>query len=441
LGKALLIGAALPNLGDWSIFVQLTHATYAARNTSIMAATAWITLIILLVEISPGQVASVVIEQIFGIMMDFALVLSIARLCIEGDKETSPFYLRPLIATTVHLFLTIFPLVWANFAVGQPGIFFPVNEMCVYTSVFVTHGIYMLWAPEFDKKANEKWDMPQQYILRGFLPVLLSAFTLAAIPIVIVPTSMTFCITPVQITGTSVGTVHPHFTKAFEERIHFHDLINKARKQNGNLQYHVLHNVINPDEYRFVETWDSKASLDAWLASSTVKETFLDDQVMKGLLVGGSLTVQGGYNEVGKIKPPFVNGAISYSVGSSCDKVWATISNWSDCSWVIGCRHAILDKKNPNIRVMHMVNEARITDVLGEVDPVDQSLVHTIQDSTGTAADKAHTGHKGEVDLSKTEGNHCDIAYSFESPGIPLEDEYRDFYQNRIPLLQKKWKD
>jgi len=240
---------------------------------------------------------------------------------------------------------------------------------------------------------------------------------------------MTFCITPAQITGTSVGYVYPQFGPAFEERIQMHDLVDKARAFNGNLGYHMYRNIQNPEEYRFVETWQDMEALNAWLAGPTVKATFLEDKVVQAMLVGGKLTVQGGYNEVVPIHPPFSHGAVHFSVGASCDKVWGTISDWSDCSWIAGCKHAVVDKNDPNKRVMHMTNDQRITDVQNELDAVEMSLVHTVMDSA--------TGHKAEIDLSKTDGNHCDIDYSFESGG--LEADYNDYYKNRIPALQKKW--
>ncbi|KAF1334058.1 hypothetical protein FI667_g2108, partial [Globisporangium splendens] len=425
IGKPLLIGAALHNWFEWIFVASITHATFASRKAMITKASMWITFIVLLVAIIPDTKAAVLVEQSVGIMLDFFLTMSFFELAVLGqDAEVRSFYLMPFISAAVHLFFTILPLVFANFVVGATTAFVVLNEFMIYISPVITHGIYYVWGQEFDRRCNDKGDMEQRFMVKGATFKMAAAFGMGLIPLVGISLHSGSCQAPTVLTGTTVARVHPGLGDAFIDRVAQFNLVETAKKTPGCVDYVLTRNIQNPDEFRFIEKWETAEAVTAWIEKGLPSQLFHNDPIMRQLLVGGQLQVQGAYMDVAKPKE-ILHGGVAFTMGSSCSKVWSVVGKWDDCSWVIGCKHAHL--VNATTRTLHFANNREITETLDALYNEDMILKYSIQ------------GYKGVVSLynNATSGG-CDATYSFRTDGktYKVNDMYRDFMNNRVPKLQ-----
>ena len=80
----------------------------------------------------------------------------------QSDKKVSNFYRPAFTAVLVHLFLTILPLVWANYAVLDVSTFTYINELSVYFSSAITHFLYVHIGCEGDRLFNQYEAYPDQ---------------------------------------------------------------------------------------------------------------------------------------------------------------------------------------------------------------------------------------------------------------------------------------
>jgi len=156
ISRPLLMGAAAHNLAEWIIFFHIAGfvtSTYQLRIW-IGLSTFFILTIVVLVEMVPILLGQIAVEQFTGIIADFLLwILFTGKwyLSKKSNPEASKFYTFPALATTLHLWLTIVPLVYANFFVYQTSWLTLIMEGAVYISAPITHILYFYWSFEVDK--------------------------------------------------------------------------------------------------------------------------------------------------------------------------------------------------------------------------------------------------------------------------------------------------
>jgi quinol monooxygenase YgiN len=426
VSKPLLIGAALHNLFEWVFVATITQPTYAAKKRMISKTTLWIGFVIVAVLLIPDTKIATLAEQSVGIMLDFFLVFGFFELAVMGpDAEVRSFYLLPFVSTAVHLFFTIFPLVFANFVVGAKGYFVVVNETMIYLSPLVTHGIYYVWGQRFDKRCNAKGDIEPRFMVGGAKFKLAIGFCMGLIPLIGIASHSGSCLAPTVLTGTTVARVNPGLGDAFIDRIAQFKLVETAKDADGCIDYVLARNIQDPDEFRFIEKWESAEAVTQWMQQGLPVELFRNDPVMHQLLVGGKLQVQGAYMDV---QPPkeIARGGVAFSMGSACTKVWDVVGNWNDCSWVIGCTRA--EVHNATVRTLHFKNGQQLKCTLYEMYDDAMSLKY------------GFPGYEGHVSLATnaTSGG-CSATYAFRTDGgqAKVDDVYADFLTNRIPALQK----
>ena len=95
-------------------------------------------------------------------------------------------------------------------------------------------------------------------------------------------------------------------------------------------------------------------------------------------------------------------------MNGSCDKVWSVVSNWSDCSWVIGCNYAVIDLKEPTVRELHMKNGAAVSEALRKLDTEGPELIYE------ALRPFVHTNYLKLSSKATTPG--CGVTYRFAVP-------------------------
>lgn len=498
LGRPLIVGAALHNLFEWVIVILLAYGTnYKNVSQSVVTAIIWIISVVAVTLMVPGLLTAFLVEQSTGIMLDFAMPLMfLGKHFLSHDPQVRKFYRLPAIAHTLHILFTILPLVFANFHVGYTSWYSSFFlETAIYLSAPMTHILYCIWAYTYDKTLQETAELQgmeprvvgeeEQHLSNGsngsttnaprvsngssngkklvgdFVPVLLedklrikdvkkyliAGFVAGQIALVALPTLVLGeCAPPPQcvpdgiITGTSIASVHPGMGQAFEDLVATTKLIERARSAPGNLDYQLHANVQDPNEFRFVEQWASREALENWVTKGAPAEIFASPN-MKGLLVGGELKNMQGYYDYPKEQcHAKANGGVTFDVGSSCSKVWKVVGDWGNCDWVVGCKYASV-VPNPGgdpKRVLSMENGQDLTVYQRQYSEVARKMIYEVSEPAFM------DGYVGDISLqgNKTKGSRgCTVTYKFsvpKGPGHPsVEFVYDDFYQNRIPALQK----
>eukprot|EP00300_Choanocystis_sp_HF-7_P020091 c20507_g1_i1.p1 GENE.c20507_g1_i1~~c20507_g1_i1.p1 ORF type:complete len:586 (+),score=119.11 c20507_g1_i1:254-2011(+) len=448
LGKPLLIGAALHNLAEWSIAGQISRPTYAGKVRFITAAALWITIVCIGVALAPSVFVATIVEQSVGITMDFLLFVAFFELAVAGkDDQVKEFYFLPFVAVAVHLFLTILPLVFANFVVGQVDTFVLVNEVMIYISAIITHSIYYVFSVEFDAKCHPKqWHMDQRFMATGMRSKFIFGFAMGLIPLIGVPYHTGNCPSPEFILGTTAGTVHSGLGDAFAEKLAIAGLAEKARSFEGNLGYELFRNVQNPDEFRFVERWESVHAVEKWLSEGPAHGVF-QDPVVKQLLQGGGLGSKAGYRPVHQSsdsshsRPSETRsrvGGIYFEFGSECASVWRVISDWSNCSWVVGCTNARVHPDNSTLRDLFF-GTRKITENLDYKDDTLMELKYTLVSPGGYSGVLALKPPSPTSQRAGSDKKGCAVAYRFvvDDKTFLLDDVYHSFLETRVPHLQK----
>ena len=148
VSRLLLVGAALHNLAEWAILMQISAANTTSTKVKdgLRRATFFIIIIVFLVVMMPTLKLAVLVEQSFGIMLDIALPMAYWYMFFTASSErVRSFYRYPAVAHTIHLLFTILPLVFANFHVGQLSWYSSFYlETAIYISAPVTHILYMV---------------------------------------------------------------------------------------------------------------------------------------------------------------------------------------------------------------------------------------------------------------------------------------------------------
>lgn len=321
---------------------------------------------------------------------------------------------------------------FANFAVGSSGYFVVVNEFMIYLSPVVTHSIYYVWGQRFDAACNDKGDMEQRFMVSGARFKMATAFAMGFIPLVGIAAHAGSCEAPTVLLGTTLARVQPGMGDAFRDRIAHFKLVETALETPGCVDYVLTRNIQNPDEFRFLEKWETAEAVTQWIDKGLPVEVFRNDAVMRQLLIGGQLVIQGAYMDV--VPPQAIeHGGLAFSVGSACPRVWGVVGNWSDCSWVIGCTRAHMH--NATTRTLHLEAPSgqlpkHLTETLDERYDDDMALKYSLP------------GYEGRVRLAPnaTSGG-CEVSYTFRTDGgaARVDAVYKDFLTTRIPALQAKF--
>jgi len=108
------------------------------------------------------------------------------------------------------------------------------------------------------------------------------------------------------------------------------------------------------------------------------------------------------------------------------------MSNWSDCSWVIDCMQAAVDKTNPSIRQLQFATGKTIKEKLDLLDPVTKSIKYSLVKPGG---------YTGYITLALSSELGCSVTYKFEVDGktFKVDDVYTDFFHHRIPEFKKRF--
>eukprot|EP00731_Ephydatia_muelleri_P001425 Em0001g1425a len=407
VSRLLLIMAALHNLPEWAIFVQVSAANTNSTmvKNGLRAATFFILTIVFLVVMMPTLTYALLAEQAFGIMLDFALPLAFIYQYITGSSKVKSFYLFPAMAHTIHLFFTIIPLVLANFYVGRTSWFSSFFlETSIYVSAPITHSLYARWSFEFDeyKQTETVKDkptnvLPQDLRVKNVVWFLVIGFLLGLVPLIGLPASLGFCATT------------PHCTPK--------DLSDRRK-------------------FRIIEHWDSAANRSIWLKD--VHDPTFEEPSIRSLLVGEKLQESETYishyqpSECRKV----ASGAVDIHLDASCDRVWSVVSNWSDCTWVAGCLYAVQGAK-VNARVLHTNEGDTLSEVYHKLDAKERELIYEVVQPGPL---KGYTGHLKVADTGR-EVPGCYATYRFMIPkvkgGVSLDAAY-DKLLNVIILAMKK---
>jgi heme-degrading monooxygenase HmoA len=243
------------------------------------------------------------------------------------------------------------------------------------------------------------------------------------------------------VTSTSVATVRDAKGQAsLEDLVASTKLVEKALAFEGNLGYDFVKNAEDPNEYRFVEKWESMEALSKWMAG--FPSTLFSGQVMKGVLLGEE------FHDVQKyITPapascrPHYTGTITYSVEADCSVVMKDLSRWDNANYLYGVPKAELkpapDGSDDLYRVLtwenwgfsagsirHYINEDEFT------------LIYEI---TEYPSNPRFSGYTGDFTMTqKSDG--CEVVYKFTNPkgGEHDTDEeiYEAFYRDDVTHQQ-----
>jgi len=246
------------------------------------------------------------------------------------------------------------------------------------------------------------------------------------------------CLPSPEITGTCEAIVRPGFELAFEDYIDSQQLVSKAHAFKGNRGYSLVRDLTHPNNYRFIEHWATKKDLDEWVTQ--VGSRVFSQPALVNLLVGGQLQRLTGYASLqpGECRG-YVNGGVSVNVDSSCGTVWSVVSNWSDCSWMIGCKYAVVDPKT-NIRTLHNDDGTTGAMILRKSDGAERELIYEVIEPSGHVAELTGTVKVDDTGIAPK----CQILYTFtvskKPSAVTADVVYQDFFSYRVPALQQKFK-
>jgi len=297
LSRPLFIGAALHNLFEWFILIQLFSNTVQRQKMYVVRAVTFILAIISLVSLVPNLKAVTLLEQSCGVMLDLGLPVMFSQKWLLEGRD---LYKYPAIAHGIHWMFTILPLIFANFFVGEISWMTTFGlEFLVHVSTPITHILYLNWSVGFDeeKRAIQDQDMRRRHISRDEANTLengdvlerpgktlavcwiIGLFFLVGIPqYVLSPCPPNnFCTADPTFYGTAVVQVYPGLEQAFEDRLEKYKLIQKGQSASGNIEYQFTRSLSNPSQYRFFEVWSSIKDVEAWINSGIPSQVFRED--------------------------------------------------------------------------------------------------------------------------------------------------------------------
>jgi len=242
------------------------------------------------------------------------------------------------------------------------------------------------------------------------------------------------------VTSTSVATVRDAKGQAsLEDLVASTKLVEQALAFEGNLGYEFLKNAEDPNEYRFVEKWESMEALSKWMAG--LPSTLFSGQVMKGVLLGGELHDVQKYITPAPVScRPYYTGTITYSVEADCSLVMKDLSRWDNANYLAGDPKVELkpapDGSDNPYRVLTWANGFTADSIRRYMNEDEFALKYEILHSDGEVT----SGYTGDFTMTqKSDG--CEVVYKFTIPkgGKHWTDEqiYKEFYASDVTHQQK----
>lgn len=448
IGPPLVFLAAVHNVFEWCVLVQLSFEDQSKQRAMMARGSVWPLLVLAfamglaLAGVAPDSsvIAVLTVEQFAGISLDFALLVGFA----DMFRHHGGMFALPFLGSFLHVGGTILPLVLGNFIITthSPSTF--MNELLIYVCTPLSHLLHFHWTHAYDMHV-------ERVAVRPLLPAFRTSYgrhfgylfvglLMGIVPLFCLPVMRPSCTPPHAITGMATASVWPGLGDAFKHRVASKGLLENARAAPGNVVYSLLQNIDNPDEFRFVETWDSRDSLLKWM-SGFPQELFGEDgdKYLKNMVVGGKLqmthTVR---NEHAGLPAAYMqadlpttpSGGVQATFKTSCEKMWNVIGDWGNCEWVIGCKEAVVEINDPKMRRLTMPTVELAERLL---DMKDHSLAYTITEPT------EFYPYTGNLTLVSA-GTGCHLTYHFQTgigsrmtvPGV-----LADFHEHRIPKLHE----
>lgn len=249
------------------------------------------------------------------------------------------------------------------------------------------------------------------------------------------------------VTSTSVATVRDAKGGAsLEDLVALTELVEQARAFEGNLNYELVKNAEDPNEYRFIEKWESKEALSKWMAA--FPSTLFSGDAMKGVLLGGELHDVQKYITPAPVScRPYYTGTVNFSIEADCSVIWNDLSHWDNCVYLPGCTKAVL-KPNPDgtddpYRELHWPtggpHDFLADSILRYFNEDELNLKYEIYSFPVTTS--GYTGDFTMTQKSDEDGGGCEIVYKYTNPKGPEKYTpiyiYEDFYSSRVPHQQK----
>jgi len=245
------------------------------------------------------------------------------------------------------------------------------------------------------------------------------------------------------VTSTSVATVRDAKGQAsLEDLVASTKLVEQALAFEGNLGYEFLKNAEDPNEYRFVEKWESMEALSKWMAG--LPSTLFSGQVMKGVLLGGELhDVQKYITHAPVSCRPHYTGTITYSVEADCSVVMKDLSRWDNANYLPWVTKAELkpapDGSDDPFRYLYWNNNPvpGAGSIRRYMNEDEFALQYEI---TEYPTNPVLSGYTGDFTMTqKSDG--CEVVYKFTNPKggehYTHDKIYNDFYRDDVTYQQK----
>jgi len=337
-GKPLLVFAAFHNLSEWIFVAYSFYKNRKQREQIIIYSIIFILIVVgVVIIIISAFPYYALVEQITGISLDFMLPIiwfilwtqnkdvnngndnrkktglnakHTATKSINAIYSIRDIYFIAFVAHLIHVLFTILPLVIVNFIRDQNEMLSRIIEFMIFLSVPITHILYTRFTNLYEKNIDlptikDSVDYDENNVIQ--IPSCLSSpvikmlfwylvcIGIGLFPIVIIPNVLPQCINDNIINesdnfmiGTSTGYVYPEMGQTFECIINSQNLVENARNYPGNIFYYFTKHMTNPDQYVFVEAWESVEAVQNWIQSKYVRDIFDGDDV-KNILINGSL--------------------------------------------------------------------------------------------------------------------------------------------------------
>ena len=244
------------------------------------------------------------------------------------------------------------------------------------------------------------------------------------------------------VTSISVATVRDAKGQdSLEDLVASNKLVEQALAFEGNLGYEFVKNAEDPNEYRFIEKWESMEALSKWMEG--VHSELFSGQIMKGVLLGGELHDVQKYITPAPVScRPYNTGTINYKVTSECKVVMYDAGRWDNGNYIPGVTKAEI-KPNPygsdkDYRWLYWGNstEPGAGSIRHYVYP-DEFLQH--YEITEHPHNPKFAGYKGYLNMTQ-ESDGCDIVYQFSNPKSDVHythlEIYYGFYSRDVPHQQ-----
>ena len=245
------------------------------------------------------------------------------------------------------------------------------------------------------------------------------------------------------VTSISVATVRDAKGQdSLEDLVASKKLVEKALAFEGNLGYEFVKNAEDPNEYRFIEKWESMEALSKWMEG--FHSELFSGQIMKGVLLGGELhDVQKLITPAPVSCRPYSTGTITYSVETECKVVMNDLSRWDNANYLPWVTKAEL-KPNPDgsdkpYRWLYWNNspEPGAGSIRHYMNEEDFVLTYEI---TEFPSNPPYAGYIGDFKMTqKSDG--CEVVYKFTIPKggerLTHDQIYEAFYAFEVTYQQK----